>query len=112
MMMRNLIHDWLILFKLHFMKEMENVTLRIINELTSLNQNSKFEFNIFSNKYEADGIKFEEPSVNLFSFNNPFGACKTCEGFGSIIGIDEDLVIPDKSLSVYDGAVVAGMVKR
>ena len=62
---------------------------------------------LFSNKYELDGIKFEEPSVNLFSFNNPFGACKTCEGFGSVIGIDEDLVIPDKSLSVFDGAVVA-----
>lgn len=59
----------------------------------------------FSNKFEADGISFEEPSVNLFSFNNPYGACQRCEGFGSVIGIDEDLVIPDKSLSVYDGAV-------
>lgn len=60
---------------------------------------------IFSNKFELDGITFEEPSVNLFSFNNPFGACKKCEGFGSVIGIDEDLVFPDKSLSVYQGAV-------
>lgn len=60
---------------------------------------------IFSNKFELDGIAFEEPSVNLFSFNNPFGACKKCEGFGSVIGIDEDLVFPDKSLSVYQGAV-------
>ncbi len=60
----------------------------------------------FSNKFELDGISFEEPSTQLFSFNNPFGACKRCEGFGSIIGIDEDLVIPDKSLSVYDGAIV------
>ncbi len=60
----------------------------------------------FSNKFELDGITFEEPSVNLFSFNNPFGACKKCEGFGSIIGIDEDLVIPNKSLSVYDDAIV------
>jgi len=60
----------------------------------------------FSNKFELDGISFEEPSVNLFSFNNPFGACKTCEGFGSIIGIDEDLVIPNKSLSVYEDAIV------
>ena len=60
----------------------------------------------FSNKFELDGISFEEPSVNLFSFNNPYGACKKCEGFGSIIGIDEDLVIPDKSLSVYDEAIV------
>ncbi|MEO0473496.1 MAG: excinuclease ABC subunit UvrA, partial [Bacteroidota bacterium] len=61
----------------------------------------------YSEKFEADGMRFEEPSVNLFSFNNPYGACPTCEGFGRILGIDEDLVIPDKSLSVYDGAVAA-----
>ncbi len=60
----------------------------------------------YSNKYEADGMIFEEPSENLFSFNNPFGACKTCEGFGSVIGIDEDLVIPNKRLSVYENAIV------
>lgn len=60
---------------------------------------------VFSNKYELDGITFEEPSTHLFSFNNPFGACKTCEGFGSVIGIDEDLVIPDKSLSILDEAI-------
>ncbi len=60
----------------------------------------------FSNRFELDGMSFEEPSANLFAFNNPYGACKTCEGFGSIIGIDEDLVIPNKSLSVYDGAIV------
>lgn len=59
----------------------------------------------FSNRFEADGITFEEPTVNLFSFNNPYGACKTCEGYGSIIGIDEDLVIPNKSLSIYEDAV-------
>lgn len=59
----------------------------------------------FSNKFEMDGITFTEPSSHFFSFNNPLGACKNCEGFGSVIGIDEDLVIPDKSLSVYDGAV-------
>lgn len=59
----------------------------------------------FSDRFELDGIRFEEPSVNLFSFNNPYGACKTCEGFGRILGIDEDLVIPDKSLSVYEGAI-------
>ncbi len=59
----------------------------------------------FSNKFEADGITFEEPSANLFSFNNPYGACKTCEGFGSVIGIDEDLVIPNKNLSVYEEAI-------
>ena len=60
---------------------------------------------VFSNRFEADGMQFEEPSVHLFSFNNPYGACKTCEGYGKILGIDEDLVIPDKSLSVYEGAV-------
>lgn len=60
----------------------------------------------FSDKFEADGILFEEPSVNLFSFNNPYGACKRCEGFGKILGIDPDLVIQDSSLSVYEGAIV------
>jgi excinuclease ABC subunit A len=59
----------------------------------------------FSDRFEADGMLFEEPSVNLFTFNNPYGACKRCEGFGKILGIDPDLVIPDKSLSVYDGAI-------
>ncbi len=59
----------------------------------------------FSNRFELDGIVFEEPSVNLFTFNNPYGACKTCEGFGSIIGIDPDLVIPNKGLSVYEDAI-------
>jgi len=59
----------------------------------------------FSDKFELDGITFTEPSINLFSFNNPFGACQTCEGFGKILGIDEDLVIPDKSLSVFEGAI-------
>lgn len=59
----------------------------------------------FSNKFEQDGIVFEKPSVNLLSFNNPYGACKRCEGFGTIIGIDEDLVIPDKNFSVFEGAV-------
>jgi excinuclease ABC subunit A len=59
----------------------------------------------FSDRFELDGITFTEPSVNFFSFNNPFGACRTCEGFGKILGIDDDLVIPDKSLSVYEGAV-------
>ncbi len=59
----------------------------------------------FSNLFEADGMQFEEPSVHFFTFNNPYGACKTCEGFGQVLGIDEDLVIPDKSLSVYEGAV-------
>ena len=60
----------------------------------------------FSTKFEADGIKFEEPSDQMFSFNSPLGACPTCEGFGKIIGIDERLVVPNRSLSVYDGAVM------
>ena len=60
----------------------------------------------FSNKFELDGISFIKPSENFFSFNNPYGACKTCEGFGSVIGIDEDNVIPDKTLSVYEDAVL------
>ncbi|WP_375435345.1 excinuclease ABC subunit UvrA [uncultured Hymenobacter sp.] len=59
----------------------------------------------FSDRFELDGVVFEEPSVNFFSFNNPYGACQTCEGFGSVLGIDEDLVIPDKSLTVYEGAI-------
>jgi len=63
------------------------------------------QYETFSNRFEEDGISFEEPSVNLFSFNNPYGACPTCEGFGTIIGVDPDLVIPDKTLSVYDGAI-------
>ena len=67
-----------------------------INGATKLN---------FSNRFELDGMLFEEPVPNLFSFNNPFGACPTCEGFSQVLGIDEDLVIPDKRLSVYDGGV-------
>ena len=59
----------------------------------------------FSTRFEADGIRFEEPNDNMFSFNSPLGACPTCEGFGSVIGIDEKLVIPDSGLSVYDGCV-------
>jgi len=60
----------------------------------------------FSNKFELDGMTFEEPSSHFFSFNNPVGACKQCEGFGTVIGIDEDLVIPNKNLSVYEDAIV------
>jgi excinuclease ABC subunit A len=60
----------------------------------------------FTNRFEADGIRFEEPSEHLFSFNNPLGACPVCEGYGKVIGIDEDLVIPDKFLSVYNDAVL------
>ena len=59
----------------------------------------------FSDKFEADGIDFEEPDDNMFSFNSPIGACPVCEGFGNVIGIDEKLVVPNPSLSVYDGCV-------
>ena len=67
---------------------------------TTLNQSLEF-----SNRFELDGMTFEIPTRDFLSFNNPHGACKKCEGFGSVLGIDEDLVIPDKSLSVYEGAV-------
>lgn len=60
----------------------------------------------FSNRFEADEISFEVPSVNMFSFNSPIGACQTCEGYGKILGIDENLVIPNKALSVYEDAVM------
>ena len=60
----------------------------------------------FSTRFEADGMTFEEPTDNLFSFNSPIGACPECEGFGRVIGIDEHLVVPNSALSVYDGAVV------
>lgn len=71
-----------------------------------ISENNFSETKSFSNRFEADGMQFEEPSVHFFSFNNPIGACKTCDGFGSVIGIDEDLVIPNKNLSVYDDAIV------
>lgn len=60
---------------------------------------------VFSNRFEEDGMLFEEPSPDFFNQNNPYGACKRCEGFGSIIGVDHDLVIPDRSMSVYQGAI-------
>ncbi len=59
----------------------------------------------FSDIFEMDGIRFEEPTINLFSFNNPYGACRRCEGFGKILGIDPEMVIPDPNLSVYEGAI-------
>ncbi len=59
----------------------------------------------FSDRFEQDGIVFEEPSLNLFSFNNPYGACRRCEGFGRVLGIDHELVFPDKNVSVYEGAI-------
>ena len=64
------------------------------------------ELHSFSNRFEADGISFEKPNPNFFSFNNPYGACPTCQGYGSVIGIDENLVVPNKSRSIYDNAMV------
>ncbi len=94
----------------------------VLNRLADSVQNAFFEGNgtcmaivenndqiniaVFSNRFEADGIVFEIPSENMFAFNNPLGACPKCEGFGQTLGIDPELVIPDKSLSVYDDAVV------
>ncbi|PJA09154.1 MAG: excinuclease ABC subunit A, partial [Flavobacteriales bacterium CG_4_10_14_0_2_um_filter_32_8] len=66
----------------------------------------KIQSKSFSNRFEADGMEFQEPDVHFFSFNNPIGACKTCEGYGSVIGIDENLVIPNKNLSIYEDAIV------
>jgi len=71
----------------------------IIEELETKKQTT------FSNKFELDGMKFLEPNVHLFSFNNPFGACSNCEGYGEVIGIDEDLVIPNTALSVFENAI-------
>lgn len=70
--------------------------------IQNLDDNSEVEF---SNKFSLDGILFLEPNTHLFSFNNPYGACPTCEGYGNVIGIDEDLVIPNTSLSIYDDAI-------
>lgn len=74
--------------------------VHLLNENNSIKKTHEY-----STRFELDGLSFEEPSEHLFSFNNPYGACKTCEGYGKILGIDEDLVIPDKSLSIYEGAV-------
>ncbi|PHS67904.1 MAG: excinuclease ABC subunit A [Flavobacterium sp.] len=72
--------------------------------IENLSDNSIIEFN---NKFEADGITFLVPNVHLFSFNNPYGACETCEGYGNVIGIDDDLVIPNTALSVFENAIFA-----
>jgi len=64
------------------------------------------EFQWFSNKFELDGIEFQEPNIHFFTFNNPYGACKTCEGFGKVLGIDEDLVFANRSLSIFEGAIL------
>lgn len=78
------------------------------NEIGEKQTNRK----IFSDKFELDGIIFEEPSVNLFTFNNPYGACKRCEGYGKVLGIDPELVIPDKNLSVFEGAIAPWRTDR
>ncbi|OAB78147.1 excinuclease ABC subunit UvrA [Cochleicola gelatinilyticus] len=70
--------------------------------IENLSDNSIREFN---NRFEADGMTFVEPNVHLFSFNNPYGACPTCEGYGDVIGIDDDLVIPNTALSIYENAI-------
>ncbi len=70
--------------------------------LQDLNDNKRFPY---SNKFELDGINFPEPNVHLFSFNNPYGACPTCDGYGSVIGIDEELVIPNTALSIFENAI-------
>ncbi len=72
-------------------------------EVAEESGNMRFEF---SNRFEADGMTFEKPNPNFFSFNNPYGACPTCQGFGHIMGIDEDIVVPNKKLSVFEDAVV------
>ncbi len=79
--------------------------LRTQNPVAS-STNLSNELRTFSNRFEADGITFEKPNPNFFSFNNPYGACPTCQGYGNIIGIDENLVVPNKSRSVYENAIV------
>ena len=82
-----------------FLEGSEACTLKILTENETITSH-------FSKAFEADGIQFELPNENMFSFNNPLGACPVCEGFGKIIGIDEDLVVPNKSLSIYEDGVV------
>jgi excinuclease ABC subunit A len=75
-------------------------TCQVISELDGERNEADF-----SSRFEADGITFEPPTANMFAFNNPYGACPTCQGFGSVIGIDPDLVVPNKSLSIYENAI-------
>ncbi len=76
-----------------------------IVEIPVSETNKKAKRALFNDKFEADGMSFEMPTPNLFNFNNPYGACKTCEGFGTVMGLDEDLIFPDKNLSVYESAI-------
>ncbi|NLJ82305.1 MAG: excinuclease ABC subunit UvrA [Bacteroidales bacterium] len=75
-------------------------------------EDESIEIQHFSNKFEKDGIEFKKPSVNMFSFNNPYGACPRCEGFGSVLGIDPNLVIPNTNLSVYEDAIVCWKTEK
>ncbi len=75
-------------------------TCQVISELDGERKEADF-----SSRFEADGITFEPPTANMFAFNNPYGACPTCQGFGSVIGIDPDLVVPNKSLSIFENAI-------
>lgn len=108
---------YLVLDRLVFEKDSEEMQSRIADstetafwegkgKMTVLIKDEKDVFTEFSNLFELDGITFEEPSQNLLSFNNPYGACKTCGGMGDVLGIDEKLVIPDTSLSLYEGMVM------
>ncbi len=83
-----------------------------IVEVLPLPSTSLGQRKVFSDKFELDGIAFEEPSVNLFTFNNPYGACKRCEGYGKVLGIDPELVIPDKNLSVFEGLIAPWRTER
>ena len=76
-------------------------------KIVTLGENGNDQVDTFSTRYEADGIVFERPNEYMFSFNNPLGACPVCEGYGKVIGIDEDLVVPDKTKSVYEDAIAA-----
>ncbi len=104
---------WVVIDRLFVNKEDDNLN-RIADSIQTAFYEGEGECTIeilehsiahFSNRFELDGLIFEKPSNHLFSFNNPYGACKKCEGFGSVMGIDEKKVIPNESLSVYEGAV-------
>ena len=111
---RHITSAYLVIDRLRVSKEKDDIA-RLIDSAESamyegdgscrlvfLPSNLSFDFSL---RFEADGITFEEPNDNMFSFNSPMGACPVCEGFGSVIGIDEKLVIPNSTLSVYDGCV-------
>ena len=90
---------------IEIINEEENLKPKVKSQKSKVKKdNSKSR--TFSNRFELDGMTFEEPTTHFFSFNNPIGACKNCEGFGSVIGIDPDLVIPNKNLSVFEEAIV------